>query len=609
MWPVESASLPVPDLHQPAGDFSFELCAGFLLLQQGAQWWLFERPLAVIAAYSLAEVQPALAELERAAQSGLYAAGMLSYEAAPALDPALRAHPPGDFPLLWFGLYTAPRRLPLSALPSPGPQAYPLDWRPNVSKKEYRAALRAIKAHIACGDTYQVNYTLRLRSAFPLSSQDIPFQTFCRLARSQRAGYAAYLDLGRWAAACASPELFFRLDGDQVTARPMKGTTYRGLTLAGDRAQAAWLQASAKNRAENVMIVDMLRNDLGKVARPGSVQVLRLFETERYPTVWQMTSTVQARTEATFSQLFSALFPCASITGAPKIRTMQIIQALEPEPRRLYTGSIGWLAPGRQAQFNVAIRTVLFDRHAGHAEYGVGGGIVWDSTIQGEYEECLLKARVLNSEFPAFSLLETLRWTPTEGYYLLERHLQRMKDSAEYFAYPCDLRQARERLAELAAEFPSAARRVRLLLDESGVFHLESMPFTMSGPADRLQMPLAVHPVDRQNTFLYHKTTHRSVYAQALQERPGCEDVILFNQQGELTETCLGNLALNIDGRLLTPPLSSGLLAGVLRAELLASGVLQEARLTLDDLPRASAIYRLNSLRGMQAVDLTGGPT
>ena len=281
-----------------------------------------------------------------------------------------------------------------------------------------------------------------------------PFYLFLQLTDAQQSSYGAYLNTGRYAICSASPELFFELDGDRLRSRPMKGTASRGQTLAADRIQAERLHHSVKNRAENVMIVDMVRNDMARVAEIGSVRVLRLFEIERYPTVLQMTSTVECRTRASLPEIFTALFPCASVTGAPKIRTMQIIRDLEPGPRGVYTGAIGFVAPGRRARFNVAIRTVVVDTVAGEAEYGTGSGIVWESDSAEEYQECRLKARILTVMPRAFDLLESLLWTPESGCFLLERHLDRLRDSAEYFDFPFDERKIRTQLGEFAEALP-----------------------------------------------------------------------------------------------------------------------------------------------------------
>ena len=360
-----------------------------VVMRQGNDWLHFTNPHRVIQVDTLDDVLPALHEIEWQTQvNGWYAAGCISYEAASAFEPALQTRRAGGaFPYLWFGLY--PRPQPIS-LPPPGRAKEILDWRPTVDRATYNSAIAEIKNHIAEGETYQVNYTMRLEAAF----DGDPWKFFLHLSQEQNT-YAAYLDTGRYVICSASPELFFRVDRDTVVCRPMKGTIQRGRTTAEDQKQSEWLKHSEKNRAENVMIVDMIRNDLGRIAETGSVCVPQLFETERYPTLWQMTSTVTARTNVSLKEILRALFPCASITGAPKVRTMSIIAELESTPRNIYAGSIGYIGPGRKAQFNVAIRTALIDRLDQQAEYGVGGGIVWDSTSQDEYAEALLKARLL----------------------------------------------------------------------------------------------------------------------------------------------------------------------------------------------------------------------
>jgi para-aminobenzoate synthetase/4-amino-4-deoxychorismate lyase len=350
------------------------------------------------------------------------------------------------------------------------------------------------------------------------------------------------------------------------------------------------------------MIVDMTRNDLGKIAEIGSVSVPKLFEIERYPTVWQMTSTVTATSQATFTDVLTALFPCASITGAPKRRTMQIITELEDEPRRVYTGCIGYLAPGQIAQFSVAIRTVIVDRETRQAEYGVGGGIVWDSQADEEYAECQDKARALTERKEPFSLLETLRWTPEDGYFLLDYHLRRLSDSADYFGFELDPRRVVAELEELAAGLSQRTYKIRLLAQRDGSVTAEATMIELS--EQPLRLALAVKPVDSNDKFLFHKTTRRQVYDEALAEHRDADDVILWNERGELTETCLGNLVLKIGDRLVTPPLDCGLLAGTLRAYLLERGEIDEGVLTLDSLERCEEIYRINSVRGWQRAEV-----
>ena len=352
---------------------------------------------------------PALCAVEAAVNAGLYAAGFLSYEAAPAFDDALITRPAGPLPVLWFGLYEHVVRQATPSEFADHPYV-PLAWHPSITRAEYRQAFNKIQEYISAGDTYQVNYTLRLRAAF----HDNPRLLFQQLCRAQWSPYCAYLDMGDHVVCSASPELFFRLARNTITCRPMKGTMPRGLSHAADETLATTLRHSPKTQAENLMIVDMVRNDLGRIAVPGSVQVTDLFTAERYETLWQMTSTVTAVTPSPVSEIFTALFPCASITGAPKVRTMEIISELETTPRGIYTGCVGYLAPGRDAQFNVAIRTVHLDRTTGQAEYGTGGGIIWDSTAGDEYEECLTKTD-LTHPATCFSTignaaLETERW-------------------------------------------------------------------------------------------------------------------------------------------------------------------------------------------------------
>lgn len=554
------------------------------------RWLQFHRPEEEFVARRPGEVLDLLAAVERGVEDqGLAAAGFVAYEAAPAMDAALAVRAAGDFPLAWFGLY---RRAEPIDLPPPPAAPLALDWAASIDENEYARAIARIRQYIAAGDTYQVNYSYRLTARF----DGDPWGLFLDLVAAQGCGQAAYIEAGDWAIASASPELFFRRQGSQLWSRPMKGTAARGLSQAEDLRQAAWLRASEKNRAENVMIVDMVRNDVGSIARPGTVSVARLFEIEKYPSLWQMTSTVSGTTEVGLAGLFRAMFPAASITGAPKARTTEIIAELETTPRRIYTGSIGFVTPGRVAQFNVAIRTVLVDRRAGGAEYGVGGGIVWDSQAGAEWQECRTKARVLAHPRTQFDLLETLRWTPGEGFFLLERHLARLAGSADYFARPLDVERVRQALDAAAAAWYGGPRRVRLTVSAGGEPRVESAPL------EPLPLPYRVRvarrAVDSSDVFLYHKTTWREVYRRALAETPGCDDVLLTNERGELTESTIANLIVELDGRLVTPPVRCGLLAGTLRAQMIEAGRVVERVVTVDDLHRASAVHLANSLRG-----------
>jgi para-aminobenzoate synthetase/4-amino-4-deoxychorismate lyase len=565
-------------------------------------WKAFRQPQKIVQAWGIEEVTPALEEVQAAVvQHGLWAAGFLSYEASPAFDTALVVRQSTGFPLLWFGLYHEPIDVILPEIPMDAEIGLG-EWEADVDRGAYDWAIDRIKYHIGLGDTYQVNYTIRLRASF----EGEGWPLFLRIANNQQAGYAGFIRIENFEICSASPELFFTLDGQEICARPMKGTAKRGRTLDEDRAQIDWLHHSEKNRAENVMIVDMLRNDIGRIAEIGSVQVPSLFEVERYPTVLQMTSTVTARTQANFCQIMAALFPCASITGAPKPRTMQIISDLEDSARRIYTGCMGYYAPGRQAQFNVAIRTILIDRQLKQAEYGVGGGIVWDSSSEDEYQECLLKAQVLRVTRPVFDLLESLLWTPEDGYFLLDRHLLRMADSAEYFRFAFSADMAHNQLQELSAKLPSEPHKVRLICTSTGLLRCQAERLTK--PFDQpVDVALASWSIDLNDPFLYHKTTWRTVYDTALADNPSAQDVILFNQRDEITETCWGNLVVRLGDRLFTPPVESGLLPGVFRAHLLEAGLVTERVISKADLAWCEEIFVVNSVRGWRKARLVMG--
>lgn len=564
-------------------------------------WMHFTRPRAVLRAGALSDVMPLLAEVQRCtAQEGLYAAGWIGYEAAPAFDPALRTRAPSAFPLACFGIFGPPAIL--TALPAAGRPCGNPAWHPSVSRDEYGDAIARIKGHIAAGDTYQVNYTLRQWSAF---GED-PWPFFLRTCADAR--YGAFVEAGPFSICSASPELFFSLRGERIFSKPMKGTENRGKTTAEDRENSRRLYHSEKNRAENVMIVDMIRNDLGRIAHYGSVRVPSLFDIETYPTVLQMTSTVEARTTASLPEILQALFPCASITGAPKAKTMEIIAAIETAPRNIYTGTIGFFGPARRALFNVAIRTTLIDQEASTAEYGVGGGIVWDSTTAGEYAECLTKARIiLDPASPSpFDLLETLLWTAEGGFFLLSRHLERLRDSALYFDYPYDEPSIREKLSAVVAPASPGPLRIRLLLSGNGAVECQAAP--LDPPSGRpVRLGIAKEAVRSQDPFLFHKTTRRGLYETALARRPDADDVLLYNERGEVTESCIANVVVLMDGRLLTPPLHCGLLNGTYRAELLENGEISEGIVGLSELNKAEKIFLVNSVRKWREASLPAG--
>lgn len=555
-------------------------------------WLALSSPSRIFATSRLEDVGSLLAEVEAAVAKGEgTAAGWVSYEAAPAFDANLTVRPAGTVPLLWFGVFSTSE--PIS-LPVALDEIVARDWTADVNEASHATAVRRILDYIREGDSYQVNCTYRQHASFNVE----PWRAFLRLVAAQRETYGAFIDTGRHVVCSASPELYFRLDGERIVSKPMKGTAARGLTLAEDRDQARNLRASEKERAENLMIVDMVRNDFGRLADTGSVKVPQLFTVEKYPTLWTMTSTIEARTDASLSRIFAETFPPASITGAPKRRTMEIIAELERSPRGVYTGAVGFIAPNRVAQFNVAIRTLVVDRERNEAEYGVGSGIVWDSVPAREWQECATKTRILRSSITPFDLLETLKWTPEEGYVLLERHLSRLMDSAEYFDVPVHVAEVRKALAEAAQAFGDTAQRIRLLVDHAANIRIEAKPLNLSAQPI-MRVALAAQPVDANNRFLFHKTTHRDLYEAARASRPGLDDVVLWNERGEVCETTIANLAIQIDGQWVTPPVSSGLLPGTLRAEMLARGELVERVVTVDEFKSSANIRLFNSVRGV----------
>ena len=594
-----------------------------LFSPEQACWVRYERPRAVFVAHRHHEIPGLLARLEGEVEgSGLHAAGFLAYEAGRAFDAAMPVASCAPFPLAWFGLFDPPRPVTLDSVSC----APALNWAPELDEAAHARALARIREHLAGGETYQVNFTHRLRAPF----DGDPWPLFCRLASRQPSPHGAYVDTGDFAVCCASPEMFFERQGQTVFSRPMKGTAPRGRWVGEDLAMAEGLARSEKERAENVMIVDMVRNDLGRVCLPGSVRVPELFRVERYPTLWQLTSLVEGRTDAPTADVMAALFPAASITGAPKVRTMQLIAELEASPRRIYTGTVGVMLPGRRARFNVAIRTVLVDRSARTAEYGVGGGIVWDSDPGREYRETLLKARVLDAPEPEFSLLETMRWDRGEGVFLLEEHLERLAGSASYFGFSADMAKVRAEVDRAVREADGQGGVLRLTVDGAGIIGLERRP--LPAPA-ACRVAVARTRVRSDDPFLFHKTTRRAVYEGALAGVSGVDDVLLVNERGEVTEGTIANLVVELDGELLTPPLDCGLLPGTLRAVLLRDGRtpyglvrdgqvrdgrirdgrirdghVREGVVRVEDLPRCTGLWLVNSVRGWRRAELAGVP-
>ncbi|MFG6466168.1 bifunctional chorismate-binding protein/class IV aminotransferase [Roseateles sp. BYS87W] len=545
---------------------------------------------------SAGEVRAVIDQAEAAARAGAWVLGGLRYEAAAALDTTLATHPVRG-PLAEFAVY--------DHAPEPWPEtlaAYTglLNWQD--SEPDATSAIERIRDYIRAGDCYQVNLTTRFRAATPAPDAE---QIFLALHASQPGGFCLFLRdaQGGGGVASVSPELFFDwrpVPGARASwllaTQPMKGTTPRGRDRVEDEAAQAHLRTSEKERAENLMIVDLLRNDLSRVAQLGTVRVPRLFELHALPTVWQMTSTVTAVSRAGLSlaDVFAALFPCGSVTGAPKVRAMQVIRELESSPRGWYCGALGLIQPGGVATFNVPIRTVEISAYA--LTCGLGSAITLDSDPAAEIAEWRAKARFLARAEAPVEAVETLRLeagVPQRG----DAHLARMQRTARHFGLRFSIAEARAYLAALAAAQPEGAWRVRMTCDADGHFAHACVPFVPT--ATPVRLALADRPIATRGAaaeFLAHKTSRRELYA--FDKPADAFDVILWNEAGELTECSFGNLAVQLDGVWWTPPLAAGLLPGVLRAELLAQGRLREAPLQRADLDRAEGLAFFNSLRG-----------
>ncbi len=559
----------------------------------GAAARLYRAPVRVIEAWTPGEVPGALDAVRAGLAGGLHAAGFLSYEAGAAFEPSAGWSGAMATPLVWFGLFSRYETIADVAAVLPDPAgAWIGAAELEVSRDDYDAMLGEVLALIAAGDVYQANLTFR--ATVRVAGE--PRAIYAKLRANAAAGWGALVETGADTLLSLSPELFFRLEGEALTCRPMKGTARREEDAALDAAAATALTADAKQRAENLMIVDLMRNDLSRVAVAGSVAVPELFAVESYPTVHQMTSTVTARlaAERDVIDVLAALFPCGSITGAPKVRAIQVIADVERSPRGAYTGAIGWIEPGGDAQFNVAIRTLAMRGGGDHATMGLGGGIVADSRADSEWDEALAKGAFLTLGARRFDLIETMAFDPEDGIALLERHLERMKDSAETFGYPFDRHAVRNELQ--AATFRLRGRsRVRLVLAPSGAIAIE----TAAAPevrGDAMRVAIVALPVEAGDFRLRHKTSDRRFYDTARRSM-GVDEVAFVTREGFLTEGSFTSLFVARNGGLVTPPLSRGSLPGVLRAELLASGRAIEGDLTPTDLD--GGFFVGNALRGL----------
>ena len=581
----------------------------FALLDDGSEGvWLLQRPERVVRCDEPEAVAACVEEIEAGLAAGMVAAGFFTYELGYALESRLQPLMPHhrSLPLLRMALFRAATHLSRTearrwlAAQATGPCSVDM-CQSGLDRERYRDAFTSVRALIAAGDVYQINLTFKQRFRARGDWRSL----YLDLQRRQRVGYGGLISTPEAAILSLSPELFVRVADGRAYARPMKGTAPRGITPDNDRQLAQWLASDEKSRAENLMIVDLIRNDLGRLAPFGGVRVSDLYRVETLRTLHQMTSGIEATLHPGIglAELLGAVFPCGSVTGAPKIRAMEIIRAVESEPRGVYTGAIGLIRRDHHGKLdlllNVAIRTLVIAAD-GAGELGIGSGVVYDSDADQEYEECLLKARFLTELGEPFALIETLRWDPQTGYALLDRHLDRLIRSATWFSIPCDREKARQRLLEAVADFGSDTMRVRLLVDEEGDVTLTAA--TLPPLPTVLRYAVAPHPRPSDDPLLYHKTTRREAYDAALASAKAatdCDDVVFVNERDELTEGSWTNVFVRLHGRLRTPALACGLLPGTLRAELLASGEATEAVLRPADLERAEAIYLGNSVRGL----------
>ncbi len=568
---------------------------------------LFSEPQDIIAAWTPEEVPAALKRIEDGVAAGLHAAGFFAYELGYVVEPKLSALMPEkrNVPLLWIGLYKAPVEMTgaevehwLATHTRSGDFSF-TDVKLSWNEAQYLERFGEVIEKIRAGDIYQLNLTFKAR--FKLSGSPLTF--FLDLRQKQRVAYGGIVDTGEVTVLSASPELFIEQDGRTVFTRPMKGTAPRAGTLEADAVARKQLAEDVKQRAENLMIVDLMRNDIGRIAEIGSVDVTDLFTVETYKTLHQMTSGVRATLKpgVGVAELLRGIFPPGSIVGAPKIHAQELIRQLESEPRGVYCGAIGYIAPGGRSLFNVAIRTAVIFRNA-DGEMGIGSGVVFDSQGPKEYAECLLKMKFLTDPVKRFELIETMLFDKDAGgLVLLERHIERLATSARYFAYVYDEAGVRRALQDAVAG-KDGRLRVRLLLAEDGRLTVTTMPLPPADPHAVMRFAVSSSCVDSADLFLFHKTTRRELYDREWQEyadRLGTDEVIYLNERGELAEGSRTTIFIERGGKLLTPQLSAGLLPGTLRAELLAAGKVEEAVLTLADLQSAEAIFLGNSVRGL----------
>ncbi|MBL8564668.1 MAG: aminodeoxychorismate synthase component I [Hyphomicrobiaceae bacterium] len=609
---------------KPPGDDDTPISETFVLLDdssgKGGRSLFFREPLEIISAHAPDEVEEAIRRVEVALADGHHVAGFLAYELGYVLEPKLASLMPESrkVPLIWLGVYGAPDVM-TSAEVAGWLDAHALthsyqftDVSLAWNRDAYVSRFERVQEKIRAGDIYQLNLTFKAR--FKLTGSPLAFYRDVR--QRQRVAYAAIVDTGEATVLSASPELFIEQHDRVIETRPMKGTAPRAGRQDADETQRRILATDTKQRAENLMIVDLMRNDLGRIAEIGSVSVTDLFTVETFRTLHQMTSGVRAtlKEDVGFADLLRAIFPPGSVTGAPKIRAMELIREYESEPRGVYCGAIGYIAPAspeapRTALFNVAIRTpVVFRDSSG--EMGIGSGVVYDSEGAKEYAECLLKLKFLTDPPKSFELIETLLFDGAAGYVLLDRHMARLAASANYFGFPFDSRAIETALANVVEGRAGERLRVRLLLAEDGRITVTAVPQPAQAPGSVMRYVVSPTRLNSSDALLYHKTTRRELYDrewQQFHDNAGADEVVYLNENGDLAEGSRTNIFVERGGVLLTPPLSAGLLPGTLRADLIASGRAREAVLRIEDLAAGSKVFLGNSVRGLLPAERIDG--
>lgn len=563
-------------------------------------WVAARNPVRMKVAHRLTEVGEVISAAENNARAGLFVVLFISYEAAPVFDRAFEVKQVEPvFPLAGYASFSDFQPVNFQKASGPG---YSLEVKGmDISREVYLKRVQQIRELIAEGEVYQVNLTGRIYG----NIHGDPAELFQDMVWAQGRTFGAYIDTGRFVICSASPELFLSLDEDTVITRPMKGTAKRKGNIEDDESAFIRLRQSQKDRAENAMVADMARNDLGRIARAGSVRVTSAFDVEKYRTVYQMTTTIRAelQPDVKLFDIFKATFPPASVTGTPKVSAVRLISRLEESQRKIYTGTIGYLLPGKERRgvFNVAIRTVLVDNEENMFEYGTGGGITYRSDPEDEYRELEAKARIITFKFPDLRIVETIRYDAARGYFLLDRHANRIKRSAEYFQFPLDIEEFRLLLEKAAGEMREGIWRVRILLDKTGGLEVRKAKVNLRELRKRAVVCLKERNTRDDDPFIFHKTTWRPWQ----EDRAGCDEILFVNQRGEITETDIANLFFIEDGRIYTPPVACGLLPGVFREYLIERGVVTEKKLPVERLGRVRLLAG-NSLRGMYRIELTG---